>query len=82
MDLEKKNEDLMSALARMSHCDYISDLHSDYRREDIRKAVEAADCADYSLREWNDAARYLAQRELRFDTAREAKAYLLALLSL
>ncbi len=55
---------LLDRLAHAAGCMYLSDLHTTKYGPSLHQAVLAIDPAEYSLSEWQEAARYVSGREL------------------
>lgn len=72
---------LLDRLAHAAGCMYLSDLHTTKYGPRLHQAVLAIDPAEYSLSEWQEAARYVSGRELSFPAPEEARDYLVPLLS-
>ncbi len=71
-----KIRDLFTVLAKMSQCEYISDLPLLFQSK-ISKAMLAEVVEnDYPLADWNDAIHYLTNTERHFSSCTAAKEYL------
>lgn len=69
---------LLEHLISLVHCTYLSDLRSSYiSPRQIHDAL-CEICSDaYPVEQWNDAVSYLLHENKGFDTATQAKEYLL-----
>ncbi|MBC8530498.1 hypothetical protein [Gehongia tenuis] len=72
---------LLERLALAAGCMYLSDLHTTEYGKSLCQAVLSIDPAEYSLSEWQEAARYVSGRELSFPAPEEARDYLVSFLS-
>ncbi len=65
--------DLIEKIARSMECQYQSDLHyvtaAPYQVNRINRLSET----DFTLEEYNEAAEYILQRDVKFSSAAEAK---------
>lgn len=68
--------ELLEYLRIRTDCAYISDLRGCTKFYSIKNALNHLDVQQYSLREWNDAASYIANKALSFSEAEEAANYL------
>ena len=68
---------LLEILAFKSGCTYLSDLHSGASLPLVRHAVREIEPSRFSLREWNDAVRYITGEEISFSSCEDAARYLL-----
>lgn len=68
---------LLEFLAANTGCMYLSDLTQTHMQIGIGHILRSLDASAFSLREWNDAAAYLTRRPCFFETAEQAKQYLL-----
>ena len=76
----EQREELMDALYQAMGCTYYSDLRCDtYRRRAIRFAAGLSPGA-YPLAQWQDAANYLTDTELTFDSPEAVRAYFSSLM--
>lgn len=71
--------DLLDYLASKSGCAYLSDLHCKMNLLLIQHEITRIDPKQFSLDEWNEAAAYISQEEISFDTSSQAKEYLLSI---
>ena len=68
---------LLELLQHSVGCDYLSDLHFNPDGISIQYTWRRIDPDDFSLWEWNDAARYLTARDADFEDTSDAKMFLL-----
>lgn len=76
---ETGRRDLLEELHARVGCCYLSDLHLPHYLPLVQRAIEEIVPGDYSLSQWNDAAAYISQKNVSFDTPEEAARHLLAL---
>lgn len=66
---------LLEDLKEILGCNYISDLHYGGANKRAKKIMRNMDLSEYSPAELSDAASYLCERDIRFETAEEAKEF-------
>ena len=71
---------LLEELAGQLGCMYLSDLHR-AKPWWVGRCLRNFRAETYSLWEWNDAAQYLTETEIRFSSQEAAKKFLLDALS-
>ncbi|MFR9310059.1 hypothetical protein [Hydrogeniiclostridium mannosilyticum] len=69
--------DLLEFLTYQSGCDFLSDLHDPENSSFVYKAIYRIEPEQFSLKEWNEAARYITGRNVAFCSRREAYRFLL-----
>lgn len=73
-----KEFDLLEFIAAKSGCLYLSDLHNQENLLFVQCAVSQIDPSVYSLEEWNEAARYITQEAVAFETEEQAFNYIIS----
>ena len=75
---EKKHlkKGLLDQLAELAGCEYLSDLRQPELSSNVSCAVSMLNPEDFSLKEWIDAAYYIAKTTHSFGNAEEIKAFL------
>lgn len=72
---------LLDDLAALSGCEYLSDLrYIPAYQTRISLALKSLNPQEYSIQDWNDAAKYLLQQAPTFQTIPEAYTFILHIL--
>ena len=74
---QNKELDFLEYIAAKSGCLYLSDLHNPENLLFVQCAVSQIDPSVYSLEEWNEAARYITQEAVAFETEEQALNYIM-----
>lgn len=74
---------LLEAMAILTGCEYLSDLHyiDKLQRRRLAQKLEMVDAKNTDLFEWNDALEYLTGQKTPQPSAEQAKSALIAALS-
>lgn len=78
--MRKRKEEplgLLTYLSLQAGCPYLSDLPQRRYRFSIQHTLRGLPPEWYSLQEWNDAAAYLTRQNRSFETAEQARQFLL-----
>lgn len=67
---------LIDQLAELAGCEYLSDLKRPELSLNVNCAVSMLSSEDFSLKEWNDAAYYIAKTTRPFRNIQEVKGFL------
>lgn len=59
MKSNKNQGDLLSRLQYLSGCQYLSDLHNSFYKEEMLYALRKINIASYTIDEWREAYRYI-----------------------
>ena len=76
-DQTDEHLELLEYLSLQAGCMYLSDLHQPWYRFSIQHALRGLSPEWFSLKEWNDAAAYITQRDRSFETEEQARQFLL-----
>lgn len=63
---DKSQGGLLARLQYLSGCQYLSDLHSPFYKEDIIYAVRTVSLSAFSMEEWEEAFGYITGVRIRF----------------
>lgn len=71
------SEALLVHLSRVLGCNYLSDLHRECWHDSLLEIVNAIPTEAYTLKEWSAATQYIAETDLEFISAADARRHLL-----
>jgi hypothetical protein len=77
-ELNRNNLELLEMLSFQMGCMYLSDLKQPQYLSFIRRALKQIETTRYSIREWEDAVRYLTGEKKEFASHEEVRAYVLS----
>lgn len=69
--------DLLDELFRLVHCGFLSDLPQQENWPELCRALQRIDPPDFTLKSWEEAVLYLCGGRQNFQTAEQARDYLL-----
>ncbi len=70
-------KELLLVLSEKTCCMYLSDLKYVADKSRIKSEIEQLLPQDFSLAQWNDAVKYLTGQDKTFDSAIDAKEFLI-----
>lgn len=70
-------KELLLVLSEKAGCMYLSDLKYVADKSQIKSELEQLPPQDFPLEQWNDAVKYLTGQDKTFDSAIEAKEFLI-----
>lgn len=71
------SKELLDILAEKANCIYLSDLLQTEFKRRILFPLHEMEPYDFSLKDWNDAVKYLVQEDYNFETAEQAREFLI-----
>lgn len=70
--MENSNQNrLLPKLCLLAGCPYLSDLHNSYYSKNVLGALKVINTSMYSLKQWNDAYRYITGENDSIGTEKE-----------
>lgn len=71
MKPDKYQEGLLPCLQELAGCQYLSDLHGPFYIEEIANAVHTVSVSAFSMKEWEEAFRYITGVKMEFSSKEE-----------
>ena len=72
--------ELLERIRFITNSEYISDLACNRYLTFYHSWIEEINIDDYSLKEWNDAAKYVSNQNKEFNNSLDAKKYICSIL--